>query len=122
MLSLGLERDRQLMSDTMPSIDDAEVSLIASMQVSKVWADVKGHAMNRQAAVVLLILSALLQPSQAAEYLHPGVYLQEGPGPKRIDGVNTSSSGQVRVMPACGQKCVPAPFQPSLRPTSAKGH
>jgi hypothetical protein len=78
--------------------------------------------MNRQAAVVLRILSAPLQPSQAAEYRHPGVYLQEGPGPKRIDGVNTSTnSGQVRMVPACGQKCVPAPLQPSHMPTSAKG-
>jgi hypothetical protein len=63
--------------------------------------------MNRQSAVVLLILSALLQPSQAAEYLHPGVYVQEGPGPKRIDGVDTSTNfGQVRIVRACGQKCV----------------
>ena len=78
--------------------------------------------MNRQAAVVLLILFAPLQPSQAAEYRYPGVYLQEGPGPKRIDGVNTTNSGQVRVVPACGQKCVPAALQPSHMPTSAKGH
>ena len=77
--------------------------------------------MNRQAAVVLLILSAPLQPSQAAEYRYPGVYLQEGPGPKRIDGVSTSAnSGQVRVVPACGQKCVPAALQPSHMPKSVK--
>ena len=63
--------------------------------------------MNRQSAVVLLILSASLQPSEAAEYLHPGVYVQEGPGPKRIDGVNTSPNfGQVRIVRGCGQKCV----------------
>jgi hypothetical protein len=62
--------------------------------------------MNRQSAVVILILSAPLQPSQAAEYRHPGVYVQEGPGPKRIDGVNTSTNfGQVRIVRACGQKC-----------------
>ena len=35
--------------------------------------------MNRQSAVVLLILSASLQPSQASEYRYPGVYLQERP-------------------------------------------
>ena len=64
--------------------------------------------MNRQSAVVLLILSASLQPSHAAEYLHPGVYWQEGPGPKRIDGVHTSPNfGQVRIVRSCGQKCVP---------------
>jgi hypothetical protein len=63
--------------------------------------------MNRQSAAVVLILSASLQTSQAAEYLHPGVYLQEGPGPKRIDGVNTSTNfGQVQIVHACGQKCV----------------
>jgi hypothetical protein len=63
--------------------------------------------MNRQTAVVLLILSASLQPSEAVEYLHPGVYVREGPGPKRIDGVNTSTNfGQVRIVRACGQKCV----------------
>jgi hypothetical protein len=76
--------------------------------------------MNRQAAVVLLILSASLQPAQAVEYRYPGVYLQEGPGPKRIDGVSTTNSGQVRMVPGCGQKCVPATLQPFHMPTSAK--
>ena len=57
--------------------------------------------MIRQAAVALLILSAPLQPSQAGEYRYPGVYLQERPGPKRIDGVSTSTnSGQVQMVPA----------------------
>jgi hypothetical protein len=79
--------------------------------------------MNRQSAVVLLILLAPLQPSHAGEYLHPGVYLQEGPGPKRIDGVSTSTIGQVRIVPGCGQKCVSAPLQPSHRMSMpAKGH
>jgi hypothetical protein len=64
--------------------------------------------MNRQLTAVLLILSGSLQPSQATEYLYPGVYLQEGPGPKRIDGVNTSPNfGQMRIVRSCGQKCLP---------------
>ena len=64
--------------------------------------------MNRQLAAVLLIVSASLQLSQAAEYLYPGVYLQEGPGPKRIDGVSTSPNfGQVRIVRSCGRKCLP---------------
>lgn len=72
--------------------------------------------MNYQSAVLLLILSASLQPTQAAEYLHPGVYLQEGPGPKRIEGVSTSTNvGQVRIVPAGGQKCVSATMSMSAK-------
>ena len=66
------------------------VSLIAGMQDSNFQTYVRASDINRQLAAVLLILSASLQPSQAAEYLYPGVYLQEGPGPKRIDGVSTT--------------------------------
>jgi hypothetical protein len=62
--------------------------------------------MNGQIGVVLLTLSASLQPSQAAEYLYPGVYLQEGPTPKRIDGVQTSVDG-ARIVRSCGKKCLP---------------
>src|SRR5450759_481606 len=71
---------------------------MATMQDSSFRTYVRGSDMNRQLAAVLLILSASLQPSQAAEYVYPGVYLQEGPGPKRIDGVSTSPNlGQVRM-------------------------
>lgn len=62
--------------------------------------------MKGQIGVVLLMFSASLQPSQAAEYLYPGVYLQEGPAPKPIDGVRTSVGG-ARIVRSCGQKRVP---------------
>jgi hypothetical protein len=66
----------------------------------------EGLDMNGQLGVVLLLLSASPQPSQAAEYLYPGVYLQDGPAPKRIDGVQTSVGG-ARIVRSCGQKCLP---------------
>jgi hypothetical protein len=61
--------------------------------------------MNGQIGVVLLTLSASLQPSQAAEYIYPGVYLQEGSAPKRIDGVQTSVD-RARIVRSCGKKCL----------------
>ena len=63
--------------------------------------------MNCQAAVVLLILFAPLQPSQAAEYRYPGVYLQEGPGPKRIDGVRYNE-----LRPGTGGACMRSKMRP----------